>query len=62
MTWKQLKQAVEEAGVKDEEEIFAIECENGHGDGTFHKMRLGHALKLHENTDEEPEDYSGCAT
>jgi hypothetical protein len=53
MTWKQIKEAVEEAGVDENEEITVIQCENGHGDGTFHKMRLGRALKLRENT----EDY-----
>ena len=61
MTWKQIKEAVEEAGVDENEEITAIQCENRHGDGTFHKMRLGRALKLRENTPENPEDYSGCA-
>ena len=61
MTWKQIKEAVEEAGVEDNEEIRLIECENGGGNGTFHKMRLGKAIKLTENTVENPEDYSGCA-
>jgi hypothetical protein len=61
MTWKQIKEAVEEAGVAENEEITVIQCENGNGDGTFHKMRLGHALKLRENTPEDSEDYSGCA-
>ena len=61
MTWKQIKEAVEEAGVEDNEEIRLIECENGDGDGTFHKMRLGKAIKLTENTLENPEDFSGCA-
>lgn len=61
MTWKQIKDAVEDAGIDENEEITMIQCENGHGDGTFHKMRLGHALKLRENTEENPEDYSGCA-
>lgn len=61
MTWKQIKTAVEEAGVEEDEEISLIECENGDGDGTFHKMRLGRAVKLVENTSYESEDYSGCA-
>jgi hypothetical protein len=46
MTWKQITEAVEEAGVEESEEITIIQCENGHGDGTFHKMRLGRALVL----------------
>lgn len=61
MTWKQIKEAVEEAGISEDEEIKLIECENGDGDGTFHKMRLGKAIKLTENTVEKPEDISGCA-
>jgi hypothetical protein len=61
MTWSQIKEAVEEAGVEDNEEIRLIECENGDGDGTFHKMRLGKAIKLTENTVDNPEDFSGCA-
>lgn len=61
MTWKQIKEAVEEAGVDDNEEIRLIECENGDGDGTFHKMRLGKTIKLTENTVDNPEDFSGCA-
>jgi hypothetical protein len=61
MTWKQIKEAVEEAGVEDDEEIRLIECENGDGDGIFHKMRLGKALKLTENTLPSAKDSSGCA-
>jgi hypothetical protein len=61
MTWKQIKDAVEEAGVEDNEEITVIQCENHDGDGTFHKLRLGYALKLRENTLEDPEEFSGCA-
>ena len=61
MTWMQIKEAVEEAGVEDNEEIRLIECENGDGDGTFHKVRMGKAIKLTENTVENPENFSGCA-
>lgn len=61
MTWKQIKDAVEEAGVADDEEITAIECKNGDGSRTFHKMKLGKALKLREDTVESPAASSGCA-
>jgi hypothetical protein len=61
MTWKQIKKAVDEAGVEEDEEINLIQCENGDGDGTFHKMRLGKAVKLVENTTEHTTDFSGCA-
>ena len=53
MTWREIKDAVERAGVREDEEIIQIQCENGEGDHTFHKLRLGRALKLTENVSEE---------
>jgi len=63
MTWRQIKAAVEEAGVDEDEEIVLIQCENGEGDRTFHKIRLGQALKLAENISEEVarKNAGGCA-
>ena len=63
MTWLQIKKAVEQAGVTDDEEIGLIQCENGDGDHTFHKVKLGKALKLAENISPEKarEDAKGCA-
>lgn len=63
MTWSQIKTAVEQAGVTDDEEIGLIQCENGGGDHTFHKVRLGKALKLAENVSEEVsrKEAEGCA-
>jgi hypothetical protein len=63
MTWSEIKKAVEEAGVREDEEIRLIQCENGDGDHTFHKMRLGNALKLAENVSAEKarEAAEGCA-
>ena len=63
MTWREIKQAVEQAGVGEDEEIGLIQCENGDGDHTFHKVRLGKALKLTENPSAEKirEDAAGCA-
>jgi hypothetical protein len=63
MTWAEIKSAVEQAGVKDDEEIGLIQCENGDGDHTFHKVRLGRMLKLAENVSAEKarEDAEGCA-
>ncbi len=61
MTWKDIKKAVEEAGVSDEDEIALIQCENAGGDRTFHKMRLGKATKLAENIGDQSNDASGCA-
>ena len=49
MTWGEIKQAVQAAGIEDEEEIGSIQCENSHGDHTFHKVSLGKRLNLKEN-------------
>jgi hypothetical protein len=40
-----------------------IQCENGDGDHTFHKVRLGKTLKLAENVTREKarEQAEGCA-
>jgi hypothetical protein len=63
MTWKEIKEAVEQAGVREDEEIGLIQCENGDGDHTFHKVRLGKTLKLAENVSAEKAraDAEGCA-
>ena len=63
MTWLQIKKAAEQAGVGEDEEIGLIQCENGDGDHTFHKVRLGKMLKLAENVSAEKArgDAHGCA-
>jgi hypothetical protein len=63
MTWREIKQAVEQAGVGEDEEIALIQCENGDGDHTFQKVRLGRSLKLTENVSEEVarREAEGCA-
>jgi hypothetical protein len=63
MTWKDIKKAVSEAGVGEDEEIILIQCENGEGDHTFQKTRLGKALKLAENESNQKasEKANGCA-
>ena len=63
MTWREIKKAVEQAGVQEDEEIGLIQCENEYGDHTFHKVRLGKMLKLAENVSAEKarEDAEGCA-
>ena len=63
MTWSEIKKAVEEAGVGEDEEIGLIECENGAGDRSFHKVRLGRRLKLAESTlpRNAQKDAKGCA-
>jgi hypothetical protein len=63
MTWAEIKKAVEQAGVRDDEEIGLIQCENGDGDHTFHRVKLGKMLKLAENVSPEKarKDAEGCA-
>lgn len=61
MTWKEIKQAVEQAGVSDEDEICLLQCEGRDGAKTFHKTKLGKSLKLSEDVSEEREDFAGCA-
>jgi hypothetical protein len=63
MTWAEIKRAVEQADVGEGEEIALIQCENGVGDHTFHKVRLGKTLKLAENVSAKKarEDAAGCA-
>lgn len=63
MTWRQIKAAIEVAGVNEDEEIILILCENGEGDHTFHRVRFGQTLKLAENVSEEVsrKNAQGCA-
>lgn len=63
MTWREIKQAVQQAGVSDDDEIGLIQCENEHGDHTLRKMQLGKRLKLSENVSNEraQTDAEGCA-
>jgi len=63
MTWRDIKKAVSEAGVAEDEEIILIQCENSEGNHTFQKTRLGKALKLSENVSPEKTrgEAEGCA-
>lgn len=60
---REIKRAVSEAGVGEDEQITLIRCENDNGDHTFQKVRLGKALKLAENISAEKmrEAAEGCA-
>ncbi|HYL98526.1 MAG TPA: hypothetical protein VEZ90_06185 [Blastocatellia bacterium] len=49
MTWSQIKKAVEEAGITEDDEIIDIHCQLHGGDKTLHKMQLGNFVKLAED-------------
>jgi len=63
MTWREIKRAVQEAGINEEDEIDTIKCENSNGDHTFARMRLGKKLVLTENltTGNARAEAEGCA-
>ncbi len=62
MTWSEIKKAVEEAGVQDEDTVSSIECLNNDGDKTLHVMRFKRSIKLIENYLDNAwiKDSSGC--
>lgn len=64
MIWLEIKQAVAAAGIKDEDEICLIQCDEEAGNRTFHQVRIGNALKLVENCGhpQEVKEAEGCAT
>jgi hypothetical protein len=53
MKWAELKRAVEQAGIGDDDEIIAIECEMHHGSGKLQKMHQGNYIHLTETPDAE---------
>jgi hypothetical protein len=63
MTWNEIKAAVEKAGIAESSEITEIRCEHHDGSKTFHVVRLGHTLMLHEapSADEAIRECAGCA-
>lgn len=52
MTWAELKRAAEQAGIQDNDNILAIECQMYHGDQTLQKVHQGNFVRLIENTTE----------
>lgn len=61
MTWKEVKKAIEELGIKESDEICLVECKFQGGDKTLHKSEMGKAIKLTEGFSEAAKDYKGCA-
>ena len=61
MTWREIKNAVEDAGIGEDDEVSVIQCEPHDGDKTLYKIKLGKFVKLAENFSESArEDASGC--
>ena len=63
VTRKEIKNAVEQAGIHEDDDIDVIQCENSSGYHTFRRMRRGNKLKLTENvsTERAREEAKGCA-
>jgi hypothetical protein len=61
MTWTEMKNAVEKAGIKENDEITVIQCEPHNGAKTFHVIKLGKVVKLAEDFAESAKrEASGC--
>ena len=61
MTWSEIKKAVEDAGIDEEDEVSVIQCQAHDGDKTLHTLRIGKFVKLTKNFSESArEDASGC--
>jgi len=61
MTWKEIKKAVQDAGIAEQDEISVIQCQAHDGDKTLHKLTLGKFVKLTEDfSDDARGEASGC--
>lgn len=56
MTWKEIKKAVDVAGISEEDEVSVIECQPHDGNKTLHKIKLGRFVKLAEDFSEGAEE------
>jgi hypothetical protein len=63
MKWSEIKEAVEQSGVSEDDEILEIHCEMREGDKTLHLTRQGDFITLSEYLSEETQrrDLAGCA-
>jgi hypothetical protein len=62
MTWSEIKQAIEQSGISEDDEIIEIHCQLEGGNKTLHRVRLGRAIRLDEDLSEraQKEGASGC--
>jgi hypothetical protein len=62
MTWSEIKTAVEQSGIKDDDDVSVIQCQLHDGNKRMHVLRLGRFIKIVEDFSEESNrDASGCA-
>jgi hypothetical protein len=63
MTWDEIKQAVEKAGINGNVDITEIQCASEGGDKKFQVIRIGNKIKLSESYDQKARAAAaGCAT
>lgn len=61
MTWSQIKEAVDKLGIRENDEILEIRCEQGDGNHTLHQVRIGNFLILAEDLSERARNEAlGC--
>jgi len=62
MTWQQIKSAVDELGVAENDEILAIKCEQADGNHTLRRIKIGNFIILAEDLSETAlKDALGCS-
>ncbi len=61
MKWSEIKKAVEQTGVREDDEILEIHCELRDGNKTLQQMKLGNSLRLTENLSEESQKRGSAA-
>ena len=62
MKWSEIKKAVEQTGVSEDDEILEIHCELRDGNKTLQQMKLGDSLRLTENLSEEIRQQESAAS
>ena len=53
MKWSEIKEAVEQSGVSEDDEILEIHCELRDGDNALHPSKQGDFIRLSEHLSEE---------
>jgi hypothetical protein len=62
MTWSEIKTAVEQSGIRDDDDVSVIQCQLQDGNKRMHVLRLGRFVKIVEDFSEESKsEASGCA-